>query len=331
MANLFYENDADLAVLSGKTVAVIGLGSQGVAHALNLQDSGVSVVVGLRDGSSSVERAQNLGLSTASIEEASEQADLVMVLIPDTEQKRTFEEAIASGLKPGNALFFAHGFNIHFKQILPPEGVDVAMIAPKSPGNMVRRTFEKGSGVPCLVAVAQDATGNAMKVALAYAKALGATKAGVLETTFAEETETDLFGEQAVLCGGTTELVRAGFDTLTEAGYQPEVAYFECLHELKLIVDLMYESGITGMRRAISDTAKYGDMVKGKILIDAGVRERMRGLLKDIQSGSFAKEWIDEDRQGRPKFNEILETEAQHPIEKVGEQLRSMMSWLDKK
>ena len=230
MANLFYENDADLAVLSGKTVAVIGLGSQGVAHALNLQDSGVSVVVGLRDGSSSVERAQNLGLSTASIEEASEQADLVMVLIPDTEQKRTFEEAIASGLKPGNALFFAHGFNIHFKQILPPEGVDVAMIAPKSPGNMVRRTFEKGSGVPCLVAVAQDATGNAMKVALAYAKALGATKAGVLETTFAEETETDLFGEQAVLCGGTTELVRAGFDTLTEAGYQPEVSYFECLH-----------------------------------------------------------------------------------------------------
>ena len=330
MAKLFYESDADQKHLEGKTVAIIGLGSQGKAHASNLQDSGVNVVVGLRENSRSTEAARELGLKTAPVAEAAAEADLVMMLIPDTEQREVYLSQVQPGLKPGNALFFAHGFNIHFRQIVAPKDVDVAMIAPKGPGNMVRRTYQEGSGVPSLVAVFQDASGCALDVALAYAKALGAARAGVIETTFAEETETDLFGEQAVLCGGLTELVRSGFDTLTEAGYQPEIAYFECLHELKLIVDLVFESGIAGMRRAISDTAKYGDVAKGSHVIDATVRLRMKELLADIQSGAFAEEWIAEDKAGRPNYTALLDSQADHLIEQVGTRLRSMMSWLKK-
>ena len=328
MAELYYDKDANLDVLKDKTVAIIGLGSQGTAHACNLQDSGLKVVVGLRPGSKSEKRAKDLGLTTAPIDQAAKQADLVMILIPDTDQKEAYYSQIEAGLTEGKALFFAHGFNIHYRQIVPPAGVDVLMIAPKSPGHMVRRTYQEGSGTPSLLAIYQDATGNAREIGMAYAKALGATRAGVIETTFAEETETDLFGEQAVLCGGTSELIRAGFDTLVEAGYQPEIAYFECLHELKLIVDLIYEGGITGMRRSISDTAKYGDMVKGKVVIDEDTRKRMKGILKDIQTGKFASEWLVENMAGRPQYNAILESEANHPIEKVGAKLRSMMSWL---
>ncbi len=328
MATLYYEGDADPSVLEGKKVAVLGYGSQGHAHARNLADSGVDVVVGLRPGSASAAKAAEAGLEVASVAEAARAADVVALLLPDTIQPELWDAEIAPGLEPGNAVLFAHGFNIRFGQITPPAGVDVVMVAPKGPGHLVRRTYTEGGGVPSLVAVHQDATGNARALALAYAHALGATRAGVLETTFAEETETDLFGEQVVLCGGMTALVRAGFETLVGAGYQPESAYFECLHELKLIVDLMYEQGISGMRFSISDTAEYGDMTRGPRVIDDHVRETMRQILADIRSGAFAEEWIAENRAGRPRFEALRREGAEHPVEIVGAELRSMMPFI---
>ena len=328
MAKLFYEKDADASLIAGRKVAVLGYGSQGHAHALNLRDSGVDVVVGLREGSASKAKAEGAGLRVVPIDRAAAEADVVMVLLPDTEQQDIFEAAIGPNLVPGNALLFAHGFNIRFGLIQPPEGVDVAMVAPKGPGHLVRRTYTEGGGVPALVAVEQDATGKAKELALSYANAIGATRAGVLETTFAEETETDLFGEQVVLCGGLTSLVINGFETLVAAGYQPESAYFECLHELKLIVDLMYEGGIAGMRFSISDTAEYGDLTRGPKVIDAKVRAEMEQILDDIRSGRFAEEWVAEHRAGRPRFNQLREAGRQHPIEKVGAELRAMMPWI---
>jgi ketol-acid reductoisomerase len=328
MAKVFYDSDADLSLLDGKTVAIIGYGSQGHAHALNLRDSGVQVVVGLRDNSPSRDRAKEVGLDVLSVAEAASAGDIVMMLVPDQDQRHVYLESIKPGLEEGNALFFAHGFNIHYYQIIPPKDIDVIMVAPKGPGHMVRRVYEEGSGVPSLVAVYQDYTGTARDIGLAYAKGLGATRAGVLETTFAEETETDLFGEQCVLCGGAVELVRAGFDTLVEAGYQPEIAYFECLHELKLIVDLIYEGGIANMRYSISDTAEYGDMTRGRRIINEQTRQEMRRILEEIRSGEFAREWILENQAGRPVYNAMRRRDAEHLIEKVGEELRSMMSWL---
>jgi ketol-acid reductoisomerase len=327
-ATISYDDDADLGLLSGKKVAILGYGSQGHAHALNLKDSGVDVVVGLRKGSTSTAKAEEAGLAVLPTGEAVAAADIVMVLLPDTEQKRVYEAEIAPNLQPGNSLAFAHGFNIHFGQITPPDGVDVWMIAPKGPGHLVRRTYEEGGGVPALVAVAQDATGNARDVALAYARGIGATRAGVLDTTFEEETETDLFGEQVVLCGGLVELIRNGFETLVEAGYQPESAYFETLHEVKLIVDLIYEGGIANMRYSISDTAEYGDMTRGSRIINSSTKDEMRKILGEIQSGEFAKEWIAENEAGRPNFDRLRKESAQHPIEAVGTQLRSMMPWI---
>jgi ketol-acid reductoisomerase len=327
-ATISYDDDADLGLLSGKKVAILGYGSQGHAHALNLKDSGVDVVVGLRDGSSSTAKAEEAGLTVLPTGEAVAAADVVMVLLPDTEQKKVFEADIAPNLQAGNSLAFAHGFNIHFDQIAPPEGVNVWMIAPKGPGHLVRRTYEEGGGVPALVAVAQDATGDARAVALAYAKGIGATRAGVLDTTFEEETETDLFGEQVVLCGGLVELIRNGFETLVEAGYQPESAYFETLHEVKLIVDLIYEGGIANMRYSISDTAEYGDMTRGTRVITPQTKDEMRKILGEIQSGAFAKEWISENEAGRPNFDRLREESAKHPIEAVGTQLRAMMPWI---
>ena len=326
---MFYDDDADLELLSGRTVAVIGYGSQGHAHALNLRDSGVSVVVGLRPGSASVAQAQEQGLEVLPPAEAAAKGDLVMILAPDEHQARLFREEIAGGLQPGNALLFAHGFAIHFGQVPLPDGVDVLMCAPKGPGHLVRRTYTEGAGTPGLVAVAQDATGTAMGTALAYAKGIGCTRAGVIETTFAEETETDLFGEQVVLCGGLTELVRAGFDTLVEAGYNPDLAYFECLHELKLIVDLMYEKGISGMRYSISNTAEYGDLTRGRRIITDETRAEMRKILYEIQSGQFAKEFLTENMVGRPTFNALERRDAEHKVEEVGKRLRGMMSWID--
>ncbi|MCU0267737.1 MAG: ketol-acid reductoisomerase [Acidimicrobiales bacterium] len=328
MANIYYEKDADPSVIAGRKVAVIGYGSQGHAHALNLKDSGVDVRVGLREGSFSRGKAEAAGLRVRSIAEASAEADLIMILMPDTEQKKVYEADIAPNLNDGDALFFAHGFNIRFGLVQPPAGVDVAMVAPKGPGHLVRRTYEEGGGVPCLIAMEQDASGNAKALALAYADAIGGTRAGVIETTFAEETETDLFGEQVVLCGGTTSLVQAGFETLVSAGYQPEVAYFECLHELKLIVDLMYEQGISGMRYSISDTAEYGDLTRGPRIIDDRVKEEMRKVLGEIQSGAFAQEWVAESEAGRPKFVELEAKGKEHPIEVVGFELRGMMPWI---
>jgi ketol-acid reductoisomerase len=328
MANVYYEKDADRSLIASRKVAVLGYGSQGHAHALNLKDSGVDVRVGLRDGSSSATKAQDAGLSVMSFAEAATEADVIMVLVPDTEQKRIYDDHIAPNLDGGNALLFAHGFNVRFGRIAPPEGIDVAMVAPKGPGHLVRRTYVEGGGTPCLVAVAQDATGKAQGLALAYADAIGGTKAGVLETTFAEETETDLFGEQVVLCGGLTALVQAGFETLTEAGYSPESAYFECLHELKLIVDLMYEQGIAGMRYSISDTAEYGDVTRGPRIINDSVKAEMQSILGEIQSGVFADEWVAESESGRSNFNRLREEGRQHPIEVVGEQLRAMMPWI---
>jgi ketol-acid reductoisomerase len=328
MAKIYYENDADLKALEGKTVAIIGFGSQGHAHALNLNDSGVSVVVGVREGGPSWQKAKEAGLEVVPIKEAAEKGDLIAILIPDELQKQVYYGEIESGLKPSNALLFAHGFNIHFFQIVPKPDIDVIMVAPKGPGRLVREVYVKGEGVPSLVAVYQDHTGQALSLALAYAKGLGATRAGVIETTFKEETETDLFGEQCVLCGGTTSLIKAGFETLVEAGFQPEIAYFECLHELKLIVDLIYERGLAGMRDAISNTAEYGDMTVGPELIDQRVRDKMREILARIQSGEFAKEWILENQAGRPVFNALARKEREHLIEKVGAQLRKMMSWL---
>ncbi|HLI53571.1 MAG TPA: ketol-acid reductoisomerase [Acidimicrobiales bacterium] len=327
-ATIYYEKDADPGIVAGRKVAIIGYGSQGHAHALNLRDSGVDVRVALRDGSASRPKAEAAGLRVTSVGDAAREADVVMILAPDTEQKAIYESEIAPGLKEGDALLFAHGFNIHFGQISPPAGVDVAMVAPKGPGHLLRRTYEGGGGIPALIAVAQDATGKARDLALSYADAIGATRAGVLETTFKEETETDLFGEQVVLCGGLTSLVQAGFETLVAAGYQPESAYFECLHEVKLIVDLMYEHGISGMRYSISDTAEYGDLTRGPRVVGEPVREEMKRILAEIQSGEFAREWIEENRSGRKRFEQLRAAGREHPIEKVGESLRAMMPFI---
>ena len=327
-AKLYYEADTDPSIIKGRKVAIIGYGSQGHAHALNLKESGVQVVVGLREGSTSAAKAAAAGLTVKSIADACKWADLVMLTMPDTEQKATYNDHVKRYMKPGKALAFAHGFNIRFKRIRPPKGVDVIMIAPKGPGHLVRRTYTEGGGVPCLIAVEQDATGNAKAVALSYAQAIGGARAGIIETTFTEETETDLFGEQVVLCGGVTSLVQAGFETLVEAGYQPEMAYFECLHEVKLIVDLMYEEGIAGMRYSISDTAEYGDVTRGPRIVTPNTKKQMQKILKEIQSGKFAKEWIAESEGGRVKFNELRKAGADHQIEEVGKRLRSMMPWI---
>ncbi len=331
MATIYYEDDADLSILDGQTVAVIGYGSQGHAHALNMRDSGVSVIIGLREGGKSWEKAKADGLTVKTPGEAAKEADIVMFLAPDTSQADIFNNEVRENLNPGDAIAFAHGLNIHFGQIVPPAEVDVFMIAPKGPGHLVRRQYEQGGGVPCLVAVEQDASGSAKEIALAYAKAIGGTRAGVIETTFAEETETDLFGEQAVLCGGVSELIRAGFDTLVEAGYQPEVAYFECLHEMKLIVDLIFEGGIANMRYSISDTAKYGDITRGRRVVNEDTRMEMAEILDEIQTGEFAREWILENKANRPVYTALLRRDAEHQIEEVGEKLRSMMPWLGKK
>ena len=330
MARMYYEKDADLKLLDGKKVAIIGYGSQGHAHALNLKESGVDVIVGLYEGSPSIEKAKAAGLKTATVAEAAKAADIVMILLPDEKQRKVYEEDIKPNLVEGNALAFAHGFNIHFDQIVPPKNVDVFMGAPKGPGHLVRRVYQEGFGVPMLIAVYQDFTGKAKDIALAYAKGVGGTRAGVIETTFKEETETDLFGEQCVLCGGATELIKAGFDTLTEAGYQPEIAYFECLHELKLIVDLLYEGGFEKMRYSVSDTAEYGDYVAGKRIINQETRKEMKKILEEIQSGKFAEAWILENMSNRPNFNATKRRELEHPIVEVGKNLRGMMSWIKK-
>jgi ketol-acid reductoisomerase len=331
VATIYYENDAKQESLADKKIAVIGYGSQGHAHALNLKDSGFDVCVGLYEGSKSWKQAEEDGLTVKSVAEAVAEADVVMVVVPDHVQKRLYNESIAPNLKDGATLMFAHGFNIHFGHIQPPAGVDVAMIAPKSPGHILRDMYKEGTGVPALLAVHQDATGNAKDTALAYALGLGCARAGVLETTFKEETETDLFGEQAVLCGGVSALVTAGFETLVEAGYQPEIAYFEVLHELKLIVDLMYQGGIKFMRYSVSDTAEYGDYTSGARVIDDRVRATLRQILGDIQSGEFASEWIAENEQGRGNFLKLRDQATGHQIEQVGEELRSMMTWMPKK
>lgn len=331
MAKMFYEKDTNLGLLQGKKVAVIGFGSQGHAHALNLHESGVDVVVGLYEGSKSWDKVKEAGLEVATTAEAAKKADIIMILVPDEKQAKLYKEEIAPYLEEGNALVFAHGFNIHFKQIVPPSNVDVFMIAPKGPGHMVRRTYTEGSGVPCLIAVEQDYSGKAKDLALAYANGIGGARAGVLETTFKDETETDLFGEQAVLCGGVTALIKAGFETLVEAGYAPENAYFECMHEMKLIVDLMYQGGMAAMRYSISDTAEYGDYVTGSRIITDETKKEMKQVLTEIQDGTFAKKWLLENQVGRPTFNAMRRMEAEHPIEKVGKELREMMSWIDTK
>ncbi len=325
---VYYDEDANLDLLQGKKVAVIGYGSQGHAQAQNLANSGVDVVVGLRPGSANWNRVQEDGLVVMPVEEAAKAADIIQILVPDEVQPRMYTESIAPYLTEGKALMFSHGFNIHYGQIVPPRNVDVFMVAPKSPGRMVRRLYLEGRGVPGLIAVAQDYTGQAKQLALAYAKGIGCTKAGVFETTFAEETETDLFGEQCVLCGGVSELIKAGFETLVEAGYAPEMAYFECLHELKLIVDLIYEGGLTKMRRSVSNTAEFGDYLVGPRIINENVREEMRAVLADIQDGTFAKEWILENQANRPFFNAMRKRNREHLIEEVGEELRKMMPWL---
>jgi len=326
---VFYDDDADLSLLDGKTVAILGYGSQGHAHALNLRDSGVDVVVGLREDSSSVEAARGAELAVEGLTEAASRGDVVMVLLPDEKHGDVWRESIADGVAPGNLLLFGHGFSIHYGEIEPPAEVDVALVAPKGPGHLVRRQFVEARGVPGLMAVHQDATGTAHDLTLAYARGIGCTRAGVIETSFREETETDLFGEQAVLCGGVTELVRAGYETLVDAGYDPRLAYFECLHELKLIVDLMYEKGITGMRHSISNTAEYGDLTRGKRIIGDETREAMKAILGDIQSGAFAREWIAENRAGQENFQRLRAEQADHQIEREGKQLRSMMDWIE--
>lgn len=327
---VYYDKDADLGALKGKTVAIIGYGSQGHAHAQNLRDSGVNVIIGQRPGSPNYELAREHGFEPVSAAEAAQKADMIMILTPDETQRELYEKDIKPHLTKGKALLFAHGFNIHFSQIQPPKDVDVYLIAPKGPGHLVRRTFTEGAGVPCLVAVEQDATGEALKNALAYAKGIGGTRSGVIETSFREETETDLFGEQAVLCGGISALIEAGFETLVEAGYQPEMAYFECLHEIKLIVDLMYEGGLAKMRNSISNTAEYGDYVTGPRLIDDSVRKEMKAVLKDIQSGRFASNFIQEARAGFPMFLTTRKNEENTLLEKTGKELRAMMPWLKK-
>jgi ketol-acid reductoisomerase len=327
---IFYDQEADLNHLKGKKVAIIGYGSQGHAQALNLRDSGVDVLVAELTGTANYKLAQEHGFSPLTAAEAAAQSQVIQILAQDHAQAALFENEVKAHLTAGKTLVFSHGFNIHYGQILPPAEVDVIMVAPKGPGHLVRREFEKGAGVPSLVAIHQDPSGSAIKTALAYAKGIGATRAGVILTTFKEETETDLFGEQAVLCGGVTALVKAGFDTLVEAGYQPEIAYFECLHELKLIVDLMYEGGISRMRYSISDTAEYGDLTRGNRIITEETREEMEMILQEIQTGEFAREWILENKANRPVFNALRRIEAEHPIEEVGQRLRDMMSWLKK-
>ncbi len=327
---VYKDEDIDLSVLRDKVIAVLGYGSQGHAHALNLRDSGLKVIVGLRPGSKSWEKAKSHGFEPVSVKEACEQADLIMFLLPDQTQPLVYKEEVEPVLKPGKMLLFAHGFNIHYNQIVPPKEVDVGMVAPKGPGHLVRREFERGAGVPCLIAIYQDATGEAFSKALAYAKGIGGTRAGVIETTFKEETETDLFGEQVVLCGGVSALIKAGFEILVEAGYQPEIAYFECLHELKLIVDLIYEGGLSFMRYSISDTAEYGDLTRGPRVINESVKAEMKKILKEIQSGEFAREWILENQAGRPVLNALRKKEAEHPIEEIGKKLRALMPWIKK-
>lgn len=331
MPKRFYENDGSLTPLKGKTIAIIGYGSQGHAHALNLRDSGLNVIVGLNSGSKSKAKAEAAGLEVLSVAEATKAADVIMLLVPDHLQGEIYRKEVAPQLAKGKTLMFAHGFNIHFGEIKPPAEVDVSMIAPKAPGHRVRELFTEGVGVPALVAIAQDASGQALEEALAYAAALGCLKAGVIETTFKEETESDLFGEQAVLCGGVSELIRAGFETLTQAGYAPEIAYFECLHELKLIVDLIYEGGLGYMRYSISDTAEYGDYTRGPRIVNDQTRAEMKKILSEIQSGEFAKAWLDENRTGRKKFLALREAAKDQPVERVGAELRSMMTFLKKR
>ncbi|WP_448381417.1 ketol-acid reductoisomerase [Gloeomargarita sp.] len=328
MARLYYDTDADLSLLQSKPIAIIGYGSQGHAHALNLRDSGLQVMVGLYPGSKSAAKAQAEGLPVLSVAEAAAQAELIMVLLPDEVQKTVYQQEIQPHLRPGKILAFAHGFNIHYAQIVPPPEVDVIMVAPKGPGHLVRRTYVQGQGVPCLFAVYQNASGQARERAMSYAKGIGGTRAGILETTFREETETDLFGEQAVLCGGLTALIKAGFETLVQAGYQPELAYFECLHEVKLIVDLIVEGGLARMRDSISNTAEYGDYTRGPRIINEQVRAEMRQILTEIQTGQFAREFVLENQAGRPVFTAMRRREAEHPIEEVGRDLRAMFSWL---
>ena len=338
MAKMYYDADANLANLKGKKVAVIGYGSQGHAQAQNLHDSGVDMIVGLREGTPTPaeyrlewERVKKDGIQPMEAAEAAQVADIIQILIPDHLQADLYREKIEPGMKPGNTLMFSHGFNIHYKYIVPSSDIDVVMVAPKGPGHLVRRVFLEGGGVPSIVAIQQDATGSALKTALAYARGIGATRAGVIETTFKEETETDLFGEQCVLCGGVTALIKAGFETLVEAGYQPEIAYFECLHEMKLIVDLIYEGGLARMRYSVSDTAEYGDMTRGPRIITDATRAEMKKILAEVQDGSFAEEWMEENRKGRKRFNALAKAESEHIIEQVGKKLRDMMSWLGKK
>jgi ketol-acid reductoisomerase len=328
---VYYEDDASLENLLNKKVAILGFGSQGHAHALNLKESGANVCVGLRSGSSRWDKAESAGLTVKPIAEAAEWADVVMVLLPDQNQKDVYDKEIAPHLKPGNTLAFAHGFNIHYKQITPSPEVNVMMIAPKSPGHLVRRTYIEGTGVPCLFAIHQDPSGETKDLALAYAKGLGGTKAGVIETNFKDETETDLFGEQAVLCGGSAELIKAGFETLVDAGYPPELAYFECMHEMKLIVDLYYEGGLSRMNYSVSDTAEYGGMTRGSRLITQETRKEMKKILQEVQSGQFAEEWLNEYRSGQKNMDKLRKENSEHPIEKTGAKLREMMSWLFKK
>ncbi len=325
---VYYDADTSFDALRDKKIAVLGFGSQGHAHALNLKESGMNVCVGLRKSSASREKAREAGLAVRDIDAAANWADTIMILLPDQNQKEVYDKQIAAYLSAGNTLVFAHGFNIHYKQIVPPADVDVIMIAPKSPGHLVRRTFTQGDGVPCLIAVHQDVTGNAKDVALAWAKGIGGTKAGVIETNFKDETETDLFGEQAVLCGGSAELIKTGFEVLTEGGYPPELAYFECMHELKLIVDLYYEGGLTRMNHSVSDTAEYGGMSRGKRIITQETKNEMKKILKEVQDGSFAKEWLEEYKNGQPNMNTMREEVKEHPIEKIGAKLRGMMSWI---
>jgi len=329
--NIYYDDDADLSIIQGRKVAVIGYGSQGHAHSLSLRDSGVEVRIGLQEGSKSRAKAADEGLTVGTPAEVSAWADVIMILAPDTKQRFIYADDIAPNLKPGDAIFFGHGFNIRYGLITPPSDVDVAMVAPKGPGHLVRRQFVDGKGVPCLIAVEQDASGGAKALALSYAAAIGGARAGVIETTFTEETETDLFGEQAVLCGGAAALVQTGFEVLTEAGYAPEIAYFECLHELKLIVDLMYEGGIANERFSISDTAEYGDLTRGPRVITPATKDEMRKILGEIQDGSFAREWVAEDDAGRPNFSRLQKEGQEHPIEQVGEKLRGLMSWVGTK
>ncbi len=331
MARMYYDSDANLDILNDKTIAIIGYGSQGHAHALNLKDSGSKVIVGLYPGSKSATKAKEAGLDVYPVDKAAEMADLIMILLPDEVQKTVYKNEIEPHLKEGKILAFAHGFNIHFGQIIPPENVDVVMVAPKGPGHLVRRTYEQGEGVPCLFAIFQDASGQARDRAMAYAKGIGGTRAGILETTFREETETDLFGEQAVLCGGLSALIKAGFETLVEAGYQPELAYFECLHEVKLIVDLVVEGGLANMRDSISNTAEFGDYTRGPRIVTDETRAEMRKILSEIQSGQFAREFVMENQTGKPVFTAIRRQEAEQPIEEVGKDLRAMFSWLKKR